>query len=186
MPFTVDSRPEDAARFALVAKWKEIAAAYHEIEAQIGHWNTVIEGLRAEQGPLIEAANQCHATARLFGFVLEDAIADEGASAAPQQAVPAPKPAATPKIKDFVLIEAKQAYPNPVRSADLRAHLMNIFGREVHEKTIGMTLYRLLKLGLIRREDRDWFFVPPEERNTDLTSNLPDDLPDADEEDLVG
>jgi hypothetical protein len=34
------------------------------------------------------------------------------------------------------------------------------FGEPLHSKTVGMTLYRLSKDGLVRREGHNWFFVP--------------------------
>jgi hypothetical protein len=43
---------------------------------------------------------------------------------------------------------------------EVRAHLLSAHGIETHEKTPGMTLYRLLKDGLVRRKGRTWFAVP--------------------------
>ena len=34
---------------------------------------------------------------------------------------------------------------------------------EMHDKTVGMTLYRLSKDGLARRDGRTWFYVAPKE-----------------------
>lgn len=44
-------------------------------------------------------------------------------------------------------------------AADLRQHLLVAHGITVHEKTPGMTLYRLFKDGLARRSGRTWYAV---------------------------
>jgi hypothetical protein len=44
--------------------------------------------------------------------------------------------------------------------AEVKRHLADAYGITVHEKTPGMTLYRLLKDGLVRREGRTWFAMP--------------------------
>ena len=61
-------------------------------------------------------------------------------------------------VKDFVLGEAKRAYPDSIKAAQVREALKAV-GHEVHEKTVGMTLYRLSKRGLVRREGNEWFYV---------------------------
>ena len=66
-------------------------------------------------------------------------------------------------IKDHVLEAAQQAYPNPIRASALR-RLLEEKGIKVHEKTIGMTLYRLSQRGLLTRMGWDWTFVPEDQR----------------------
>lgn len=44
--------------------------------------------------------------------------------------------------------------------AQVKQHLADAYDLTVHEKTPGMTLYRLLKDGLVRREGRTWFAIP--------------------------
>lgn len=44
------------------------------------------------------------------------------------------------------------------RAAVLRDYIEAKFGIVTHEKTVGMTLYRLLKEGLVRRDGHIWFF----------------------------
>jgi hypothetical protein len=66
-------------------------------------------------------------------------------------------------IRDRLLDAAKAAHPGPVRSAALRAQLERE-GTRTHIKTVGMTLYRLLQDGALRRNGWDWFFVPEDQR----------------------
>jgi hypothetical protein len=87
----------------------------------------------------------------------------------PQQASPAiaqaPQPPAEEfSIKDYVLGEAAMAYPQPVRASEIRDKVLAM-GRDIHPKTIGMSLYRWSQKGFLRREGKaDWFFVEPEAR----------------------
>ena len=62
-------------------------------------------------------------------------------------------------VKEFVLSEVRRAFPNPMKAAEIRVKL-EAAGQEVHEKTVGMTLYRLSKSGKVKREGIEWFFVP--------------------------
>jgi hypothetical protein len=147
-----------AVMLATVTRFREIATDYQRTQGQI-------TTLQNHLTKLSEAAQDCHSTARLFGFDLvaaAAATAHHEAQQTPQVEMPPPAPAVTQrprKIKDYVLEAAKQAYPNPVRATLLRKHLEEQ-GVTVHEKTMGMTLYRLSTQGLIKREGRDWFFVP--------------------------
>jgi hypothetical protein len=65
-------------------------------------------------------------------------------------------------IREAVLDLAKAAFPQAVFAAELRKALEKQRGGTLHDKTIGMTLYRLSKDGLMRREgQKNWFYVPP-------------------------
>jgi hypothetical protein len=65
------------------------------------------------------------------------------------------------RIKDRLLERLKLLTSNGSKAADLRNYLETTFGTKTHEKTVGMTLYRLSQDGLVRRDGRTWFFVPP-------------------------
>jgi hypothetical protein len=67
--------------------------------------------------------------------------------------------AETPRIRDRVLAYLEAKYPSGCLASELREHLLNSFGTETHEKTVGMTLYRLSKQGLVTRKGRTWFFA---------------------------
>jgi hypothetical protein len=66
-----------------------------------------------------------------------------------------------PRVKDVVLERLQLSFPNGLRASDLRQYYDTAFLTTLHEKTIGMTLYRLSKDELVRREGRLWFYVPP-------------------------
>ena len=70
----------------------------------------------------------------------------------------ADRPADTPKISQ-IIIEYLRALPagQGANVAQIKKHLADAFQIETHEKTPGMTLYRLSKDGLVRRDGRLWF-----------------------------
>ena len=66
---------------------------------------------------------------------------------------------APPKIKDAILDYLRAVGDSGATARQLRQHLFDAYRLNVHEKTPGMTLYRLLKEGLVRRDGRTWFAV---------------------------
>lgn len=72
-----------------------------------------------------------------------------------------------PRIRDIVLERLKEAGQNGTRAAPIRDHIKEKYAREIHEKTVGMTLYRLAKDKLAHRVGITWFFgpAPPETKN---------------------
>lgn len=52
-----------------------------------------------------------------------------------------------------------------VKASEAKKYLADAHGITVHDKTPGMTLYRLLKDGLARREGRTWFAVAQDGNN---------------------
>ncbi len=69
----------------------------------------------------------------------------------------------SPSAADIILEALSETYPKPLRSADFRRIIQERIGRAVHEKTPGMSLYRLSKAGKVRREGVDWFLQPKRE-----------------------
>ncbi|MDQ2879086.1 MAG: hypothetical protein M3R41_08435 [Pseudomonadota bacterium] len=67
--------------------------------------------------------------------------------------------AARPKIADAILAFMRDRGKAGVKASEVRRHLKSDYGIDTHEKTPGMTLYRLSKEGLVRREGRTWFPV---------------------------
>lgn len=69
-------------------------------------------------------------------------------------------------FKDRALSLLAEAYPAPLKAAEIREKIESEYRTKFHEKTAGMSLYRLSKEGLVRREGKDlWFFVPEDQRN---------------------
>nr|WP_166476482.1 hypothetical protein [Bradyrhizobium symbiodeficiens]QIP03224.1 hypothetical protein HAU86_27095 [Bradyrhizobium symbiodeficiens] len=72
-------------------------------------------------------------------------------------------PGAEPSIRDLILLYLKQAGSKGEKAALLRRKVETFLNRQIHYKTIGMSLYRLSKESppAVRREGQVWFLVPP-------------------------
>jgi hypothetical protein len=79
---------------------------------------------------------------------------------------PPPSPSTTiskrPPIREIVLDRLRGAGAEGKRASAIQKYIERVYGAELHQKTVGMTLYRLAQEGLVRREGRTWFFVQPE------------------------
>jgi hypothetical protein len=168
------SDDDQAARQAVVVRFLAAVGELYQREQEIERHEKRVEELRAEMPPLNERVQQCYQAANLFGFdLIQAAVAymglqDQGPIPGdiPVERAPAPLQVGKPfSIKDFILAEGKQAHPHPVRASDLRKKL-EALGHAVHEKTVGMTLYRLLRKGYFTRDKRDWLYVPDDQRGT--------------------
>jgi hypothetical protein len=62
----------------------------------------------------------------------------------------------SPNIRELVVARLQQAGKAGIKAAEIREFL-GAQGVELHEKTVGMTLYRLSKEGRARREGRTWY-----------------------------
>jgi hypothetical protein len=67
-------------------------------------------------------------------------------------------------VRELVLARLQQSGSSGDKAADIRAHIEKVRGTTLHEKTVGMYLYRLSQEGAARREGRTWFFVAPVEQ----------------------
>lgn len=65
-------------------------------------------------------------------------------------------------IRDLVVDRLREAGDAGTKVAPIK-DFIGLQGIEMHEKTVGMTLYRLAKEGLARRDGRIWFFVQPQD-----------------------
>lgn len=156
---------------ATVERFRGIAREYAANSDRIAE-------LQKRQEMLSQQAQQCYATAALFNFELLAEMARLDASPnspVVEQSPPVPAPSLPPAksqtVREFILEVAQASYPNPVRAADLRQQL-ELQGKPTHEKTIGMTLYRLARdEGAMRREGKaDWYFVPEDQRTSTTES----------------
>lgn len=149
----MDQKQETAVT-AVVEQFRAIATEYKENSEEISR-------LQLRQGELELKAQDCYAAARLFGFNLavEAAVADT--TRLPKKGnVPLAPPLHTKTIREMVMEEVKNAYPQPVRATPLRNKLEEVRKERLHDKTIGMTLYRLLKENFVKRVGKDWFYNP--------------------------
>lgn len=76
-------------------------------------------------------------------------------------------------IRDRVLAYLERAGNQGSKAAPIRKYLFDTYGQETHEKTVGMTLYRLLKDGAVKRTGHTWFFVPLVERDKNPGGETP-------------
>jgi hypothetical protein len=65
-----------------------------------------------------------------------------------------------PALREILLEQLKLAGSEGSKAALLRDYFQRSYGAVIHEKTVGMTLYRLLKDGLVHRDGHTWFFGP--------------------------
>jgi hypothetical protein len=81
-------------------------------------------------------------------------------------------PPPMPRIRDIVLAKLKEAGQNGLRAKMIRDFIQETFKRDIHEKTVGMTLYRLSQDNLAYRVGITWFFgpAPPDAKNPGVTA----------------
>ncbi len=65
-----------------------------------------------------------------------------------------------PPVKKIALDRLKIAGEEGSKASEIRDYIQKTYGGEIHEKTVGMTLYRLLKEGKVRRDKHTWFIAP--------------------------
>lgn len=72
-----------------------------------------------------------------------------------------------PLVREVILSELQKALPNGLKASQIQDFILREYSRDLHEKTVGMTLYRLSLQGLVSRDRRTWFFVqqPAETKN---------------------
>ncbi|MBR0712200.1 hypothetical protein [Bradyrhizobium liaoningense] len=72
-------------------------------------------------------------------------------------------PGAEPSIRDLILLYLKQAGAKGEKASLMRRKVETFLNRQIHYKTIGMSLYRLSKESppAVRREGQTWFLIPP-------------------------
>lgn len=172
----------EIAKIVIVERFRQLARDYNASLARVANLNEMMQTETNLQAQMQAIAQDCHAAARVLGFDLvaeASAVPQEGASVsepALEQIIPPPSPppisASSMSIRDEVLERARLAYPAAVKATALRAELEKHRGA-LHEKTIGMTLYRLSRDGLVERDGRNWFFVPPEQRTKNPGGETP-------------
>lgn len=66
-----------------------------------------------------------------------------------------------PTIREIVKVQLGAAGEAGIKASTIREFILQVYHQTVHEKTVGMTLYRLSKDGLARREGHTWFSAKP-------------------------
>jgi hypothetical protein len=70
-------------------------------------------------------------------------------------------PVAAKTIREISLDRLVAAGGSGTKAAAIREFYERTYGKPIHEKTVGMTLYRLQNDGLVRRDGHTWFLAPP-------------------------
>jgi hypothetical protein len=83
----------------------------------------------------------------------------EKALAAIQEALNLAEPSEMPRISDVVLDRLKAAGKNGTKAAPIQRYIESTYGKKIHDKTVGMTLYRLAKDELVQRDGHTWFIT---------------------------
>jgi hypothetical protein len=78
---------------------------------------------------------------------------------------PARKAAATragmPRISDIILDRLKAAgFATGSKAAPIQDYIEETYSTQLHDKTVGMTLFRLARDGLVRRDGHTWYITP--------------------------
>lgn len=158
-PLTEDQKA--ALRLMLAQYWplyEEYRSNYRGIEEA----QKYIAKTEARQADIQSEVQQMQRVGLRMGvdmYAAAEAVAgdDDNQSEAQSQVAPQ-SPRQELSVKHFVLAEAQDAWPKPVRATALNLKLRQM-GHDVHPKSVGMSLYRWLKKGLVRREGLDWYYV---------------------------
>lgn len=70
---------------------------------------------------------------------------------------------AGPQLKTIAIEMLMNAYPEPLKASRIETEARALLDKDIHPKSTGMTLYRLLLEGKVRRAGHNWFYVPPDE-----------------------
>ncbi|WP_341914046.1 hypothetical protein [Ferrovibrio terrae] len=152
---------EKAAASAVLSKYQGLTQELARVEKQIAT-------MRERRSDVISQLRDAAAAARLFGVQLPanfSTASDDpppAVAAAPAAQAASGQPKAT--VRELVLEMLAIAYPQPLRAKTINDRLAADHGLEMHEKTVGMTLYRLSQIHMSKRKGFDWYFVPENER----------------------
>lgn len=93
--------------------------------------------------------DDCFAAARLFGVALTSPPVDSVHSVEGQSGIE------KPTLRDFVLSTLENEYPQSLKARQIQDMYELLYGK-IHDKTVGMTLYRLSLDKKVVRDGRDW------------------------------
>lgn len=144
-----------------------IIAEYRDNQAWLEHNARVVAQVNSRQEQLQDAYRTYAAAAPGYGFDLETEMqrAAETADQKANEALAIEQFGLKPQsVRDMVSKILLDAHPGTLRAADIRARLAELGFETLHEKTVGMTLYRLSQDGIVERKGLDWSFVPLEKR----------------------
>lgn len=130
---------------------------WEQVKASIGvsAWNEAIHKGRAAFDPNYEEHEQTPPES-----TAGDESTEVGPPSQPTSQITEPPPPPMPSVREIVLEQLKGAGTVGLRAANIRDYVLRTYDKVLHEKTVGMTLYRLSLNGQARREGHVWFSVP--------------------------
>ncbi|MCH7543171.1 MAG: hypothetical protein IIB65_06000 [Proteobacteria bacterium] len=151
-----------------------IADKRRGLEAQHADVRALIQDKMKRLRSIERGLEDCDAASRLFGQheAADDASEFTGGGkpkvTPPRElgGTPSPLtqtvPSLKPSFKEAAIEFLQKVYPRGLKATHIRALTQSHYGISAHEKTAGMTLYRLKKEGLVRRNGLYWYFLAPE------------------------
>ena len=93
-------------------------------------------------------------------------------------------PFETMRISDRVTLYLAENQSRGIKAAEIRTYLKQAYAIETHEKTVGMTLYRLSqeRPPKVHRKGHTWFFGPPPAETENPGGETPGPINKANEE----
>lgn len=125
----------------------EIRKAHQAAITRLQRIRQTFEALREEERQTYLLIKDCEAAGRVFGIAFDPI--EQPARKLPEDG----------NVREFALEYLKNS-PCGVRSPAVLQAYKETFGRELHPKTIGMTLYRLKEAGLAERQGHIWKSAP--------------------------
>lgn len=141
------------------SNWKQAAAddlrrQLDECVQEMQDCDQQTRALEERRDQASERADEIRAAARTLGLNLTPFELTP-----PEEPPPVRKPGTDGSMTaaDIILDALSESFPKPLRSGELRQIIQERLGRPIHQKTPGMSLYRLAKAGKVRREGVNWF-----------------------------
>ena len=78
-----------------------------------------------------------------------------------------------PKIRDIVLDQLREAGNRGQKAAPIQKYIEESYHTLLHEKTVGMTLWRLSKEDMVYRKGQTWFYGAQAGQTSTVTTENP-------------
>ena len=117
----------------------QIRGAYDVAFARLKQTRETISAMRTQEHRILMQIRDCEAAARVFGFEFPPLIGEQMFLATGQE-----------NVREFTLAFLNQS-PAGTKSREIKNAYEDHFQKNIHPKTIGMTLYRLKLDGLVEK-----------------------------------
>lgn len=131
---------------------EEVSAESSALSRDIAARNELDEKIEARRSGIQAKLD----AARALGMDLEPADFVEQPKSDPKRA---PASGGDVTAREVILDALREAFPKPMKAAQLREIIEERLGREIHYKTPGMTLYRLAEANEVYRKGHQWYLM---------------------------